>query len=108
MGSDTYQALRAIGADPHLWIGASALFLGFALGQVFRALLPPRIRSARSMRTRSRRATTEAYLTFVAIDDAGAPRAIPQLLLESPDDHRRHAEAAARRADRLRAAGRAP
>jgi acyl-CoA hydrolase len=61
------------------------------------------------MRTRSRRATTEgAYLTFVAIDDAGAPRAIPQLLLESPDDHRRHAEAAARRADRLRAAGRAP
>lgn len=60
------------------------------------------------MRTRSRRYTTKAYLTFVAVDDAGAPRQIEPLTLETDDDHRRHDQAAARRADRLRAAGRAP
>ncbi len=58
------------------------------------------------MRTGSRRNTTKAYLTFVAVDEAGAPRQIPPLLLESVDDHRRHADAQARRAERLRAAGR--
>ena len=58
------------------------------------------------MRTGARRNTTKAYLTFVAVDDAGAPRPIPPLVLESDDDRRRHAEALARRAERLRAAGR--
>ncbi|MBK9032805.1 MAG: acyl-CoA thioesterase [Myxococcales bacterium] len=58
------------------------------------------------MSTGSRRHTTKAYLTFVAVDEAGAPRAIPPLALETDDDRRRHAEAVARRADRLRAAGR--
>ena len=58
------------------------------------------------MRTGSRRNTTKAYLTFVAVDEAGHPREIPPLVLESDDDRRRHADALARRAERLRAAGR--
>jgi len=58
------------------------------------------------MRNRTRRYTTKAYLTFVAVDDSGGPRLVPGLILETADDRRRHREAEARRADRLRAAGR--
>jgi acyl-CoA hydrolase len=58
------------------------------------------------MRTRVRRYVTKAYLTFVAVDPNGRPRAIPALALETDDDTRRHTEAAARRHERLRAAGR--
>jgi acyl-CoA hydrolase len=58
------------------------------------------------MRTQTRRYVTKAYLTFVAIDDHGKPRAIPSLEVVTEDDQRRHAEARQRRADRLRAAGR--
>jgi acyl-CoA hydrolase len=43
-----------------------------------------------------------AYLTFVAIDPHGRPRAIAPLLCESPDEKRRHHEAELRRASRLR------
>ena len=60
------------------------------------------------MATRTRRKTTRAYLTFVGVDDRGQPRPVPALELESADDHRRHADALARRAARLRATGRAP
>jgi acyl-CoA hydrolase len=60
------------------------------------------------MATRSRRLTTRAYLTFVAVDEHGHPRPVPAIELEDDDDRRRHAAAIERRADRLRAAGRAP
>lgn len=60
------------------------------------------------MSTRTRRYTTKAYLTFVAVDDHGASRGVPPLVLETGDDRRRYAQAQARRADRLRAAGRGP
>jgi acyl-CoA hydrolase len=56
--------------------------------------------------TRERDYTTKAYLTFVAIDDDGRPRDIPDLILESELDRRRCADAERRRVDRLRAAGR--
>ncbi|HEY0193808.1 MAG TPA: acyl-CoA thioesterase [Kofleriaceae bacterium] len=59
------------------------------------------------MQTRARRYVTKAYLTFVAIDDHGRPRAISDLTLETEDDHRRHAAAQTRRTERLRASGRA-
>jgi acyl-CoA hydrolase len=59
------------------------------------------------MRNRERRYVTKAYLTFVAIDDAGKPRAIPKLTLSSEEDRRREADAAMRRKERLKAAGRA-
>ncbi|HUQ03244.1 MAG TPA: acyl-CoA thioesterase [Kofleriaceae bacterium] len=58
------------------------------------------------MLTRTRRYTTKAYLTFVSVDEVGAPRQVPPLVLETADDRRRYAQAQARRADRLRAAGR--
>jgi acyl-CoA hydrolase len=58
------------------------------------------------MRTQTRRYVTKAYLTFVAVDENGRPRPIPALTLGTQDDHRRHAQADARRHERLRAAGR--
>jgi acyl-CoA hydrolase len=56
--------------------------------------------------SRTRRYVTKAYLTFVAIDGNGKPREIPKLELLTDEDRRRHDDAAARRADRLKAAGR--
>jgi acyl-CoA hydrolase len=58
------------------------------------------------MRTQTRRYVTKAYLTFVAVDERGRPRPIPALILDGDDDIRRHAQAEARRRDRLHAAGR--
>ena len=58
------------------------------------------------MRTGTRRYVTKSYLTFVAVDGQGKPRGIPPIELVTPDDHRRHADAEARRAERLRASGR--
>lgn len=54
-------------------------------------------------RTRERRYTTQAYLTFVAVDEKGRPREVPPLVLATEIDHRRHAQAASRRAQRLEA-----
>lgn len=56
---------------------------------------------AENPRTATKRYTTKAYLTFVAIDAAGQPRAIPPLELTNDEDCRRHADAQARRAARL-------
>ena len=59
------------------------------------------------MRTGTRRYVTKAYLTFVATDDGGRPRAVPGLELDSTENIRRHHDAERRRAERLKAAGRA-
>ena len=59
------------------------------------------------IRTGERRYVTKAYLTFVAVDDRGKPRPITAVELVTDDDRRRHADAEFRRAERLRAAGRA-
>jgi acyl-CoA hydrolase len=58
--------------------------------------------------TGERHYTTKAYLTFVATDANGKPREIPKLLLETPDERRRHRAGEARRAERLFAAGKRP
>jgi len=58
------------------------------------------------MGNRSRRYVTKAYLTFVAIDEHGRPRAVPELALETDDARRRHADGERRRGERLRASGR--
>jgi acyl-CoA hydrolase len=50
----------------------------------------------------NRRQTTRAFLTFVAVDEAGRPRAVPPLSLETSADRRRFADARVRRAVRLR------
>ena len=57
-------------------------------------------------RTRERRYTTKAFLTFVAVDGAGRPRPVPALALDSDDDRRRFHDGERRRHERLRAAGR--
>lgn len=53
-------------------------------------------------RTRARRYTTKAYLTFVALDSEGEPRPVPPVLPETDDERRRMVQAEARRAERLR------
>ncbi len=50
-----------------------------------------------------RRMTSAAYLTFVAIDRDGKRQPIPGLILETPEDKQKAAEANARRAARLKA-----
>lgn len=49
-----------------------------------------------------RRQATRAYLTFVAVDDAGKPRPVPPLKTETPEEKRRFDDAGHRRAERLR------
>jgi len=51
--------------------------------------------------TGSRRHTTTAYLTMVALDDGGGPAAIPPLLALTPTETRRNREAELRRTNRL-------
>lgn len=50
--------------------------------------------------------TSSAYLTFVALDDARRPVAVPPLILETEEDRRRSAEAKARRLANLADRGR--
>jgi acyl-CoA hydrolase len=52
-------------------------------------------------RSRTRRQCTRAYLTFVAVDEAGRPRQVAPLVLETDEDRRRFAAAEQRRAVRL-------
>jgi uncharacterized protein (TIGR00369 family) len=47
------------------------------------------------------RHTSSAYLTFVALDDAGKPIPVPQIIPDTDEDKRRICEAKARRASRL-------
>ncbi len=54
------------------------------------------------VRTRERRYTTKAYLTFVAIDHDGKPRSVPPVEPDGDEDLRRFANAQARRLARLR------
>ena len=63
---------------------------------------------AENLDTGERRRTSTAFLTFVAIDDAGRPVPVPPLLVE-PGDEEEHARAVERRRDRLnRRAARGP
>jgi acyl-CoA hydrolase len=50
-----------------------------------------------------RRMTSAAYLTFVAIDREGRRLPIPGLILETPEEQQKAAEASVRRAERLKA-----
>ena len=47
------------------------------------------------------RHTASAYLTFVSLDASGHPTEIPQLIVESEEEVRRHRQALDRRAVRL-------
>lgn len=56
---------------------------------------------AETARTGARRHTSTAYVTMVALDDAGKPTAIPPLELTSDGEERRNREAETRRRNRL-------
>jgi acyl-CoA hydrolase len=49
-----------------------------------------------------RRMTSVAYLTFVAVDRGGERQPVPALILETPEEKRKAAEADARRVERLK------
>ena len=51
--------------------------------------------------TGERRHTNSAYLTMVAVDDAGRPVEVPPLEAQTPDERRRAEEAQLRRRNRL-------
>jgi len=53
---------------------------------------------------RNRHKALRAFLTFVAVDEAGHPLPVPPLTPETADDRRRFADARKRRAVRLREA----
>ncbi len=57
---------------------------------------------AEDPRTKRRVQATRAYLTFVAVDAGGRPRPVPRLTPRTFNERRRFAEAARRRAARLR------
>ena len=51
--------------------------------------------------TGERKHTNTAYLTFVALDDAGRPTAVPPVRPSTPEERRRFRDAARRRKLRL-------
>jgi acyl-CoA hydrolase len=48
-----------------------------------------------------RKLTSRAYLTFVSLDEAGKPKQVPPLMIETPEDQERQRQAQARRSERL-------
>lgn len=57
---------------------------------------------AENLITGTRRKTTSAYTTFVALDsETGKPATVPPLVLETPDEERLFAEALVRRGERM-------
>jgi acyl-CoA hydrolase len=52
-----------------------------------------------------RKHTTQAYLTFVALDEAGKPVPVPPLIVKTTEERRRYREAGHRRNLRLKARG---
>jgi acyl-CoA hydrolase len=61
---------------------------------------------AENLLTAERKHTSSAYLTFVALDDAGKPMAAPSYLPRSDDQKRRWENAEIRRQQRLEMRGR--
>ncbi len=78
------------------------LFLKAGLNMVGRTSMEVGVRvEAENYITGEIRHTASAYLTFVALNEKGNPKAIPALALESDEEKRRNQEAAARKTLRL-------
>jgi len=78
------------------------LTLKASINLVSRSSLEVGVRvEAENFLTGETRHTASAYLTFVALDEKGKPASVPPLLLQSPEEERRNAEALARRQSRL-------
>lgn len=71
------------------WVGRSSMELGVRVFAERWDQIGPRHRVA------------TAYLVFVAVDSAGQPRAVPELVLDEEGDRRRFREAEIRRTHRL-------
>jgi acyl-CoA hydrolase len=56
---------------------------------------------AEDPRTGQSRHTSTAYITMVALDEAGRPTPVPGVITETEDEERRQREAELRRANRL-------
>jgi acyl-CoA hydrolase len=56
---------------------------------------------AENVMTGDKRHTNSCYLTYVALDEAGAPTPVPPVVPETPDEKRRYDRAAQRRATRV-------
>lgn len=57
--------------------------------------------------TRERKQTSSAFVTYVAIDKAGKPKAVPPVIPRTTEEKRRYREALVRRRNRLALAARA-
>ncbi len=57
---------------------------------------------AENLRTGERRRTSTAYLTMVAVDEAGRPKEVSRLELESDEERLRFRQAGERREERLK------
>ena len=56
---------------------------------------------AENVLTAEKRHTNSCYVTYVALDDAGVPTAVPPIVPETADEKRRYDRAAKRRASRV-------
>lgn len=78
------------------------IILKSSVNRVFRTSMEVGVRvQVEDLITGNRRHTSSAYLTFVAIDEAGRRVPIPPVIPETDDEKRRFKEAEARRAYRL-------
>jgi uncharacterized protein (TIGR00369 family) len=78
------------------------LILSASVNMVGRTSMEIGVRvEAENPRTGARRHTASAYLTFVALDAEGKPAQVPELILETEEEKRRHQEAHERRKWRL-------
>jgi len=78
------------------------IVLKSSVNRVFRSSMEVGVKVfAENILTGERRHTSSAYVTFVAIDLNRRPHAVPSLILETEDDHRRFREAGERRRVRL-------
>ncbi|HSB30318.1 MAG TPA: acyl-CoA thioesterase [Candidatus Sulfobium mesophilum] len=78
------------------------LFFKASLNMVGRTSMEVGVRvEAEDIITGVVRHTASAYLTFVALDENGKPREVPQLIIETEEEIRRNREARIRREARL-------